>query len=99
MAAIDSIGYCLLALPTKTPAFLPIVARLISARYGRDLTPDDIMAIGVTTIKQELAFNRGAGFAKDADRIPDFIKAEPLPPQNTVFDVPMDEIRGIWRSL
>jgi hypothetical protein len=28
--------------------------------------------------------------------IPEFMQDEPLPPTNSVFDIPMDEMQRIW---
>ncbi|MEW5783753.1 MAG: hypothetical protein AB1767_01505 [Bacillota bacterium] len=36
----------------------------------------------------ERDFNRRAGFGPAHDRLPDFMKEEPLPGLGTVFDVP-----------
>jgi aldehyde:ferredoxin oxidoreductase len=40
----------------------------------------------------ERAFNYAAGFTKADDRLPEFMSHEPLPPHNTVWDVPDEEL-------
>jgi aldehyde:ferredoxin oxidoreductase len=44
----------------------------------------------------ELEFNRGAGFTKAHDRLPEWMTREPLPPNNAVFDVPTEELDKIF---
>lgn len=95
-ATIDSVGYCMLALPTKQPTIYPIIADLLNARYGLAITAEDIPKIGIKTIQEELAFNRKAGIDPQRDYLPEFLKTEPLPPKNAVFDVPREEIEAIW---
>ena len=95
-ATIDSVGYCYLALPTKAPIIYDVIAKLINARYGTDLNKEDILNIGINTIKEELNFNHSAGWTDIHNRLPEFIKKEKLPPHNVVFDIPQDEIESIF---
>ncbi|GAG40584.1 unnamed protein product, partial [marine sediment metagenome] len=97
-ATIDSVGYCYLALPSKAPIIYDVIAKLINARYGKDLTKDDILNIGINTIKEELAFNHSAGWTDAHNRLPEFIKKEKLPPHNEVFDISQDEIDAIFNK-
>jgi aldehyde:ferredoxin oxidoreductase len=99
MATMDSIGYCMLAMPTKSPTILPFWAELINARYGSNLTVEDLISIGKKTIKMEIEFNRRTGIDFLHDIVPEFIKNEPLPPQNAVFDIAREEIESIWKDL
>jgi len=99
MAAMDSMGYCMLAMPTKGPTILPVFAEMLSARYGISVKPEDVFALGARTIKAELGFNEKAGLDLKTDPMPDFLKKEPLPPNNVVFDVDRKEIEGIWQAL
>ena len=95
-ATIDSVGYCYLALPTKAPIIYDVIAKLINARYGTDLNKEDILNIGINTIKEELNFNHSAGWTDIHNRLPDFLKKEKLHPHNVVFDIPQDEIDSIF---
>ncbi len=95
-ATIDSVGYCFLALPTKAPIIYDVFTKLINARYGTDLNKEDILNIGINTIKEELNFNHSAGWTDAHNRLPDFLKEEKLPPHNVVFDIPQDEIESIF---
>jgi aldehyde:ferredoxin oxidoreductase len=98
-ATMDSVGYCTLATPTKAPIILPVMAEMINARYGSNLADSDMLNIGVQTIKEELSFNQRAGIDLKYDVMPEFLKEEPLPHQNAVFDIPRSEIESIWEDL
>jgi hypothetical protein len=53
------------------------------------------MDYGRQVLIAERKFNEGAGFSSSDDRLPEFMHVEPLPPHNTVFDVPekdLDEV-------
>jgi aldehyde:ferredoxin oxidoreductase len=95
-ATIDSVGYCLLALPTKASLIYQVMVKLINARYDTDLNAEEVMNIGIDTIKEELAFNRSAGWTEVQNRLPEFLRREKLPPHNEVFDIPQDEIDAIF---
>jgi len=97
-ATIDSVGYCLLALPTKGKLIYEVLAKLINARYGTNIKAEDVMDIGKNTIKEELAFNRSAGWTDVQNRLPEFMVREKLPPHNEVFDIPQDEIDAIFNK-
>ena len=74
-----------------------MIAKLINARYGIDLKAEDVMDIGKNTIKEELAFNRSAGWTDIHNRLPEFMVKEKLPPNDVVFDIPQDEIDPIFK--
>jgi len=50
-------------------------------------------------LKKERAFNEAAGIGKAADRVPEFMKYEPLPPHNQVFDVPDSALDSVYAEL
>ena len=97
-ATIDSVGYCFLALPAKRKLIYEVIAKLLNARYGTDIKADDVMNIGINTIKDELAFNHSAGWADVHNVLPEFMRMEKLPPHNEVFDIPQDEIDAIFNK-
>jgi len=98
-AAIDSVGYCFLALPGKGQVMYEVIAKLLSARYGKNLKEEDVMNIGINTIREELAFNRAAGWTNVQNRLPEFMETEKLPPNDVVFDVQQEEIDAIFKDL
>jgi aldehyde:ferredoxin oxidoreductase len=59
---------------------------------GTSWNADDVTRIGKEVIDMERAFNYAAGFTKADDRLPEFMSHEPLPPHNTVWDVPDEEL-------
>ncbi len=91
-ALLDTMGVCLFIRPAfvKKPA---LFAELLNARYGWSLTYDDVQRMGVECLKAEEEFNRLAGVSGD---VPEFMRHEPLPPFNTVFDIPKAEMEKIW---
>jgi aldehyde:ferredoxin oxidoreductase len=44
----------------------------------------------------EREFNFRAGASEHHHRIPEFMRDEPLPPNNSVFDISQEELEGIW---
>jgi len=98
-ATCDTLGYCLNSVPGERVSIYPFVADLLSARYGLDLTRDDVMEIGKQTLRDEVKFNEGAEFSKIYGRYPAFIRTEPLPPTNSVFDVEDSELDSIWERM
>lgn len=95
VAALDSLGLCLMTAPAIANQ-RELLAELVSARFGVEWTAREIVEIGRHTIRLEREFNRQAGFTPADDRIPEWMIREPLPPHDTVFDVPWEEMRGIY---
>lgn len=97
-AAIDSTGMCLFiafaALDDEN--CLPSLIDMINARFGINLTADDVTNLGITILKTERAFNEAAGFSSKHDRLPEFFYEEPLAPHNVVWDIPDEELDTFW---
>lgn len=93
-AAIDAAGLCLfVAFPILDDAQgLQLVVDMLNAQSGLSLTTDDVVNLGISILKDELEFNRMAGFTKKDDRLPDMFK-EPFPPHNTTWDFTDDELQ------
>jgi aldehyde:ferredoxin oxidoreductase len=100
-AFIDSCGHCL---------FIAFAILDIASGYqgmidecngvlGTKWTADDVAAYGAAVLKKERAFNEAAGISKVADRIPEFMKLEPLPPHNQVFDIPDEALDSVYGEL
>ncbi len=88
MAAIDCTGLCLLASFTlTTPEGGEAFLRAMNARFGTSLGPDDIPAMGIRVLKEELEFNRKAGIRPEDNRLPAFFYEEPLSPHNKVVEI------------
>jgi aldehyde:ferredoxin oxidoreductase len=100
MAGYDTLGACLFAGFGYAATPDDVVKRLLAARYGWDDLPDNILAeLGKETIKLEREFNHRAGFTAKDDRIPAWMTKEPLPPHNSVFDVPDEELDKIFEEI
>jgi aldehyde:ferredoxin oxidoreductase len=100
-AFIDSSGHCL---------FIAFAILDIASGYegmveetngvlGTNWSAADILTLGGTILKKERAFNEAAGIGKAADRVPEFMKFEPLPPHNQVFDVPDSALDSVFAEL
>lgn len=97
-AAIDSTGMCLfIAFAALDDAnCLPALIDMINARFGINLTADDVTNLGVKILKTERGFNEAAGFTNKDDRLPEFFSEEPIPPHNVVWDIPGEKIDTFW---
>lgn len=92
---LDSLGLCAFS----RAAYLAVadqVNGLIAARYGEGLTEADLRRQAMATIRQEVGFNRRAGLGPETDRLPEWMCQQPLPPHQAVFDIPAEELDGIW---
>jgi len=88
-AFIDSSGHCLfIAFPILDiqEGYQGLIDEC-NGVLGTQWTADDVAAYGAEVLKKERAFNEAAGLGKEADRIPEFMRLEPLPPHNQVFDI------------
>jgi len=96
-AVLDSTGLCLfVAFPVlDMPETFTAVYEMVNARYGLDLTADDIAAMGTAILKTEHDFNLAAGFTGKDDRLPEFFE-EAIPPHNAVWDMSDAEIDSFW---
>lgn len=98
-AMIDSLGYCNLAAPMDHKVVVEFLKGLINARFGLSLENDDLIKIGREALKDELKYNDAAGFLAANEPDPEFMRTEALAPTGSVFDVPQEEIDGIWDNL
>ncbi len=100
-AFIDSSGHCL---------FIAFAILDIASGYegmieeangvlGTNWKAEDILKYGGDILKIERAFNEAAGIGKEADRMPEFMLTEPLPPHNQVFDVPDSALDSVYGEL
>ena len=100
-AFIDSCGHCLFiafAILDIASGYQGMIDEC-NGVFGTKWTADDVSAYGVAVLKKERAFNEAAGIGKQADRIPEFMKLEPLPPHNQVFDIPDEVLDSVYGEL
>ena len=97
-AAIDSTGMCIfIAFPAlDIPECLPALIDMINARFGCELSGDDVTALGKSVLKLERQFNLDAGLSSKEDRLPEFFKSDPVSPHNAVWDFSDAEIDEFW---
>ena len=94
-AILDTMGLCLFTRPpfVKKPE---LFALFLKGRYGWDVTHEDVQKIGIDALETEREFNRRAGVSEEFFDVPEFMREEALPPRNSVFDIPMEEMQRIW---
>ncbi len=97
-AFIDAAGYCLfIAFPIlDIPSGFEGVIETVNGMLGTKYTSDDVTRIGDEILRIERDFNMRAGIGKEADRIPEFMKLEKLPPHNNVWDISDEELDKFW---
>lgn len=95
MAGYDTLGACIFA-GFGFGVNLQVIADLLNARYGWGVGGDILQVLGRETISLERKFNARAGFTKADDRLPEWMRREPLPPHNSVFDVPDEDLDSIF---
>lgn len=96
-AILDSLGVCLFIRPAfvKNPE---LAAQALNARYGWTLTYADVQTIGIECLNNERAFNHRSGASDLMTDVPEFLRMEPLPPNNTVYDIPKEQLDSIWNT-
>lgn len=100
-AFIDSSGHCLFiafAILDIASGFEGMVEEC-NGVLGTNWKSEDAAKIGAEILRKERAFNEAAGLTKADDRVPEFMKYEPLPPHNQVFDVPDSALDSVFGEL
>jgi aldehyde:ferredoxin oxidoreductase len=100
-AFIDSSGHCLFiafAILDIASGFEGLVHEC-NGVLGTKWVPDDVVKIGTEILRRERAFNEAAGIGKAHDRVPEFMKNEPLPPHNQVFDVSDEALDSVFGEM
>ncbi len=100
-AFLDSTGHCLFiafAILDIAEGFQGMIDEC-NGVLGTTWTADDVVAIGKEILRQERAFNEAAGLGPAHDRIPEFMKYEPLPPHNVTWDVPDEMLDSVYGQL
>ena len=98
---IDSTGHCLFiafAILDIASGFEGMMEEC-NGVLGTSWKSEDAAKIGAEILRKERAFNEAAGLSKADDRVPEFMKYEPLPPHNQVFDVPDSALDSVFGEL
>jgi aldehyde:ferredoxin oxidoreductase len=100
-AFVDISGHCLFiifAILDNESGYEGLVDE-VNGVLGTNYTIADAKEFGKEILRVERAFNEAAGFSRLHDRLPEFMKYEPLPPHNTVFDVPDNALDDVYGKL
>jgi aldehyde:ferredoxin oxidoreductase len=100
-AFIDSTGHCLFiafAILDIASGFEGMMEEC-NGVLGSNWKSEDAAKIGVEILRKERTFNEAAGITKEYDRMPEFMKYEPLPPHNQVFDIPDSALDSVYGEL
>jgi aldehyde:ferredoxin oxidoreductase len=97
-AMLDTTGLCLFARP---PVYgdPQLMVDLINGRYGWGWSVVDLEEMKKSVLRMELEFNERAGHTSADARMPEYMTLEPLPPHDTVFDVPDSEMDAVFADL
>jgi aldehyde:ferredoxin oxidoreductase len=100
-AFIDSTGHCLFIAFAilDIPSGFEGMMEECNGVLGTSWRSEDAAKIGAEILRKERAFNEEAGLTKADDRVPEFMKYEPLPPHNQVFDVPDSALDSVFGEL
>jgi len=96
MAGYDTLGACIFA-GFGFAAVPGTIRDLLNSRYGWNVGEDILQVLGKESLEMEGEFNRRAGFTSAHDRLPEWMTREPLPPHNTVFDVPDVDLDNVFK--
>lgn len=94
--AVDATGLCHFTFMYRSPRHLELLAPMISTLYGIEYSQSDFVELGKEMLRQEREFNRRAGISDASDGVPEWMRKEPLPPHNEVYDVPQEEIDELF---
>ena len=100
-AFIDSSGHCLFiafAILDIATGYEGMIEEA-NGVFGTNWTADDILQYGKDVLKVERKFNEAAGIGKAADRMPEFMHTEPLPPHGQIFDVSDEALDSVYGDL
>jgi len=92
---LDMSGLCLFARgPFAEDADL--LADLVGGCFGCDVTFAEIAEASAELLDTERRFNGFAGVPDRLTDVPEFMRAEPLPPHDTVYDISVETMQQIW---
>ncbi len=92
-AAIDAAGLCLfVAFPVLDHENgVQLIVDLLNAQLGASLTTDDVVALGTQILKDEIEFNKLAGFTKKDDKLPEMFD-DSFEPHNVTWGYTEQEL-------
>ncbi len=96
-AAIDAAGLCLFVAfaVLDNEEGVPTIADMVASLLGVPFTPNDVISLGAGVLKDELEFNKLAGFTVADDQLPQFFMDEELPPHGVKWDFTAEEMQAV----
>jgi len=92
---LDMSGLCLFARGPFTED-AELLADLVNGCFGSGFAFADIARTSAAALDVERRFNDDAGVSDRLTDVPEFMRTEPLPPHNTVYDIRMETMQRIW---
>ena len=94
---LDTLGVCLFTgrVSLAQPELLAEAVKVIT---GWKVSFEELVELGHELLLLERDFNRRAGFTAAHDRIPEFMRREPLEPNRSVYDVTEDDEQRFYRE-
>jgi len=92
---LDILGLCLFS-GRAVNLDASVIEEFIQHYLGWKTSFDALREMARGVMKAEREFNRRAGLGDAHDRIPGFMKREPLPPVGTVFDVDQEQLDAFF---
>ena len=93
-ALVDSTGSCQITYGVPGTAVY-LIQSMLNAKYGLELTEEEVLEIGKKVLEEEKKFNHAAGITESHNKLPEFFLEEPLPPTNSIFDIPEGDFKAI----
>lgn len=90
----DTAGLCQFADGSSDSA--EFLAKLVSAFYGQETTVEEWLSLGKKILKTERDYNQAAGISVAEDRLPEFMREEPLLPTQSTFTVTDKEVDELF---
>ena len=94
---LDSMGCCYFIGPSHEN--MELIARVINAMHGTNLSRDDVINIGKNIIKSELEFNELAGITQDMNDLPAFFRDSHSDPLELKTTFPKQVFKNFWKKL
>jgi aldehyde:ferredoxin oxidoreductase len=96
IALCDFCGYCFFVGPSSET--VEKTAKLINARWGTEITFDELIEMAKQVIKTEVMFNEKAGLPQSINGLPEFFSAEKLGPRGHIFDIPKRALENFFSN-
>ena len=94
---LDAMGQCYFVGPTFES--IPILVKLLNAKYGWHLETKDLISLGTEWLQMEEKYNEAAGLKK-IERLPSFMETEKLEEtEERSWDIAQAKIDQFWEDL